>query len=246
KVEVFFKQSALVSYFQAIIERLSPQTRTVAERIIQSLNRHHSQWPSSTATPSDATMEQVLSDTLYTEAIALNYATRQSITTAMEQVIGQILSCPYQGATRRAYLEKKALELVRLRLNAMTQPRLKGDELDAIYQAAAILREQVKTPPTIEVLARQVSTNRLKLNQGFRQVFGTTPFGYLRDCRIWQARWQLVMSERSVNEVAASVGYTSRSRFATAFRQRIGVNPKAFQMQAWQWLVENVPAKKCV
>lgn len=235
KVEVFFKQPTLISYFQSFVEHLSPQAQLIVERLIQHMNRYHSRWPSVINEKSDAFVEQLFPGELYSEAIALNYVTRQSITTAMKQVIGQILSCPYQGATRRAYLEKKALELVGLRLNAMTQPNLKDEEIDAIYQAAAILREQVKTPPTIEMLARQVGTNRLKLNQGFHEVFGTTPFGYLRDCRIWQARWQLMMLERSVNEVAASVGYSSRSRFATAFRQRMGVNPKMFQMQAWQW-----------
>ena len=37
----------------------------------------------------------------------------------MQQVIDQILSCPYRGATRRTYLECQALQLVALRLEAM-------------------------------------------------------------------------------------------------------------------------------
>ncbi|MEO0827336.1 MAG: helix-turn-helix transcriptional regulator, partial [Cyanobacteria bacterium J06642_9] len=75
---------------------------------------------------------------------------------------------------------------------------------------------------------------RRKLNEGFHQVYGTTPFGYLRNCRLNQAKWLLMTSECPVEEIASVVGYTSRSRFATAFRQQLGINPKAFQIQAWQ------------
>ena len=128
----------------------------------------------------------------------------------------------------------KALELVRLRLEENVRPRLNEADLDCIYQAGTLLRNQIAHPPSVEVLARQVGTNRLKLNQGFHQVYGTTPFGYLRGCRLMQARRLLMTSELSVVGVAAAVGYSSRSRFATAFRKQFGINPKAFQMQAWR------------
>ncbi|MEL6332487.1 MAG: helix-turn-helix transcriptional regulator, partial [Cyanobacteria bacterium J06626_26] len=82
--------------------------------------------------------------------------------------------------------------------------------------------------------ARKVGTNRLKLNQGFHQVYGTTPFRYLRACRLTQARRLLTTSDLPVESVAAAVGYSSRNHFAKAFRQQVGLNPKTFQMQAWQ------------
>ncbi|NEQ42345.1 MAG: helix-turn-helix transcriptional regulator [Leptolyngbya sp. SIOISBB] len=175
---------------------------------------------------------QSLSDKLYADLIALQYAQRQSITPATERVIGNILSCPYQGSTRRTYLTQQALALIALRFEAMESPDLNATDLATIHQAAAILRSQFVNPPSIETLARQVATNRLKLNQGFRAVYGTTPFGYLRDCRLWQAQRLLMMTELSINEVAMAVGYSCRSKFATAFRKYIGINPKAFQMHS--------------
>ncbi|MEO1187072.1 MAG: AraC family transcriptional regulator, partial [Cyanobacteria bacterium J06636_27] len=155
---------------------------------------------------------------------------------AMYEIIEQILSCPYQGLTRRRYLEGKALDLVGLRLDCLVQPQLnqlKSDDLAGIYQAEEILRTHLENPPSIELLTRWVGLNRLKLNQGFHHVYHTTPFGYLRNCRLAKARWLLMTSELSVEQVAANVGYTSRSRFATAFRRQFGLNPKTFQIQAW-------------
>ncbi|MDV3351223.1 AraC family transcriptional regulator [Leptothoe sp. LEGE 181152] len=143
------------------------------------------------------------------------------------------LCCSYQGKTRRTYLKRQAVELVDLYLEAMVQRRTSETQLDYIYQAGTILRKQLVNPPSIETLARQVGTNRFYLYQGFQEIYGTTPFGYLRNCRLWQAHRLLMTSDLSIGDVAAAVGYTSRSNFALAFRQKIGLNPKAFQREAW-------------
>lgn len=249
KVEVFFRWSTLISYFQAFIARLSPHAGSVAERMIQAMYRHQSGGSLSTpdrmlsrvmqgeiAARSHTTLDQVVPDTLYKEAIALKYATRTPIKPATNQVIGQVLGCPYGGKTRRAYLERQALKLVSLHLAAMEQPHPSETELNSVEQAASILRNQLSHPPSIEALARQVCTNRLKLNQGFRAVYGTTPYGYLRDCRLFQAQRLLATSDMAIADIATSVGYTNRSHFALAFRQWTGLNPKTFQLQAWHWV----------
>ena len=248
KVEIFFRLPALKHYFQTLIDRLTPQKRLIVEQFLQAMYRYCSGGSGhSTAgiinrlfdpaikPHTYLTLEQMLPSAFYSDIMALGYEISCPITPAMHRIIEQILSCPYSGTTRRTYLRQKALNLVTLRLDAMLQLRLRTDDLNCIYQAEAILRHSIVNPPTLDKLAKQVGTNRRKLNEGFHKVFHTTPFGYLRNCRLDQANWLLMTSELSIEEVAAAVGYTSRSRFASAFRQRSGVNPKAFQLQAWQY-----------
>ncbi|MEM6436112.1 MAG: AraC family transcriptional regulator, partial [Cyanobacteria bacterium P01_D01_bin.115] len=122
------------------------------------------------------------------------------------------------------------------KLNALEQLRslsypLSPGDLERIYQAGKVLTRHLQSPPSIEVLSRQVGLNRLKLNRGFHHVYGTTPFRYLRNCRLQLAQILLTTSELAVKEVAYRVGYTNCSRFATAFYQKFGLNPKAFQLQ---------------
>jgi AraC-like DNA-binding protein len=119
-------------------------------------------------------------------------------------------------------------------LNRAPASPLRSDDIHRIHQAEHILRSQLQQPPSVDALARQVALNRLKLNQGFHYVFGTTPYGHLRHCRLHQARRLLMTTDLSVEHIADQVGYTSRSRFASAFRQEYGLNPKVFQMQCWQ------------
>ena len=250
KVGVVFTKSAIVTYLQEFMARLSPQTLDVAEQVIRSINLYQRGYSTSSIremleiillnkidTDLDGTLEQILSNTVYSEIQEIDYARNNLFSATMEGVIGQILSCPYQGATRRAYLKQKALNLVALYFEAaMLRSRLNSSDLDRIHQAGKILKSQSLNPPTTEMLAKQVGTNRLKLNQGFHQLYNTTPFSYLRDYRLRRAKSLLMTSELSVEEIATTVGYKSRSNFATAFRQRFGINPKTLQMQVRQCL----------
>ncbi|WOD36934.1 AraC family transcriptional regulator [Nodosilinea sp. E11] len=158
------------------------------------------------------------------------------ITPAMRLVLEQLWRCPFQGQTRRIFLEAKCLELIALKLEqlstASSQTKelrpLSADDRDRIYAAQKILIDQLDNPPTLLELARRVNLNDYKLKVGFKQVFGTTVFGYLHQHRMETARHLLHSRRFNVKEVAQSVGYANQSRFAAAFRKQFGVNPKAY------------------
>lgn len=154
---------------------------------------------------------------------------------AMRLALEQTLHCPYQGWTKQIYLESKCLELVALKLAQLSEEQrlgysqpLKPDDVERIYHARNILLCNLDRPPSLLELARQVGLNDYKLKLGFRQVFGTTAFGYLHEVRMERSRQLLLENRMSVKEVARAVGYANQSRFAAAFRKRFGVNPKSY------------------
>ena len=153
-------------------------------------------------------------------------------TPRMATTLRQIWDCPYQGLMRRLYLESKVLELIAWQLDTPKQPPtvkpLKGADLDCIDQAKEILKNNLTDPPSLMSLARQVGLNDYKLKVGFRQVFGTTVFGYLHQCRMEQARYLLATKDMTVTEVVRAVGYSNRGHFAAAFKRRYGVTPREF------------------
>jgi AraC family transcriptional activator of pyochelin receptor len=161
-----------------------------------------------------------------------------TITPEMQVILHQILQCPYQGAIKQMYLEGKVLELAALQFaqfteaDALTRSELllKQDDIDRLHHAKEILMAQLDHPPSILSLARQVGLNDFKLKQGFRQAFGTTVFGYLRDYRLEQARLLLLEGQMSVQQVARAIGYAHSGYFAKAFKQKFGVSPKTYQM----------------
>lgn len=156
-------------------------------------------------------------------------------TPAMQAILKQILNCPFQGLTRQIYLEGKCWELIALRLEQLAvevlpspHKQLNVDDIDRIHEAKAILTRNWQTPPSLLELARQVGLNDYKLKLGFRQVFGTTAFGYLWHYRMEKAHHLLIEGRYNIKEVATLVGYSKQSNFAAAFRKKFGINPKKY------------------
>ena len=157
------------------------------------------------------------------------------ITPAMQMALHQLIGCPYQGMMKQMYLEGKALELVVLKLAQLKDTALqakigtvlKNDDIERIHYAREILVKNVDNPPSLLELARLAGINDYKLKMGFRQVFNTTVFGYLRSYRMEKARQLLIEQNIKVSEVAGIVGYNSISRFNSAFKRQFGVTPSS-------------------
>ncbi|AFZ54141.1 helix-turn-helix transcriptional regulator [Cyanobacterium aponinum] len=165
------------------------------------------------------------------------YYDQGNITREMQKILRQILNCPYQGFMKQIYLESKSVELIALHCQQFQQNQLQDcrlqtgnlSDIDRIYQAKEILLKNLENPPTLMELSRRVGLNDFKLKRGFRELFGTSTFKYLHDYRLEQAKQLLTSGEMKVEDVALKVGFNSRSYFASAFRQKYGVNPKQFQ-----------------
>ncbi|MGG6269522.1 helix-turn-helix domain-containing protein [Leptolyngbya sp. AN03gr2] len=161
------------------------------------------------------------------------------MTTAMQATLQQILQCPFQGLTQQMYLEGKVWELIALHLaqsietdpDRETKP-LRSDDIERIHYAKEVLIARLDEPPSLIELARLAGINDCKLKVGFRQVFGTTVFGYLQDYRMERSRQLLESGELSITEAAKAVGLVNRSHFAIAFRKKFGVNPRDYRQSA--------------
>ncbi|VFQ46260.1 dna binding hth domain arac-type [Desulfoluna butyratoxydans] len=154
-----------------------------------------------------------------------------SLPPAMQAACHQILSCPFDGECRELFLESKALELLCLQVNALAPAHREigrpfaPHETDRIHSARDSLVADLKNPPSIATLARQTGINETKLKEGFRRVYGTTVFGYLRRHKMEVARAFLEAGEKNVSEAAYDVGYVNVSHFICAYRKAFGVNP---------------------
>jgi AraC-like DNA-binding protein len=165
----------------------------------------------------------------------LFFQTRDT-TLAMRTALTQALHCPYRDTTRHLYLESKALELLALTFaqvgledtHSPARPRLRPDDIERIHHAGDILVDKMDAPPSLLALARHVGLNDFKLKVGFRQVFGTTAFGYLHDRRMERARRMLEERRFNVTEVAGTVGYANPSHFSAAFKRKFGVKPSVY------------------
>jgi AraC-like DNA-binding protein len=157
------------------------------------------------------------------------------LTPPMEAALDQMLCCPFHGITRTLFLEAKSLELISLFIDAAQESpplpaALSREDRDRIHEAQQILHGNLQTPPSLTALARQVGLNDRKLKEGFRQLYGTTVFGYLAQQRLERA-CHLLADQHPIATVSYAIGYASPTAFSGAFRRRFGMSPKAYQME---------------
>lgn len=153
---------------------------------------------------------------------------------SVNMAIHQIINCPYQSSLKRLFLEGKVLELISYSMAQSVSlgsvsgknAELRPDDIERLVEARDILIHDLENPPSLLELARQVGTNKTTLNKGFRQLFGTSAFDYLRICRLERARELLDNKIMNVTEAAYSVGYSQHSSFTKAFKKHFGTNPK--------------------
>jgi AraC-like DNA-binding protein len=148
------------------------------------------------------------------------------------QVIKDILNCPYAGHIRHLFLEGKTYELLALQFNELEPAQIirknrivSKNDIDAIKEAKRLIDSLLQKPPTLIELSRMVYINDFKLKQGFKQLYKTTVFGYIREKRMHIARNLLERGECNVSQAALVVGYESVPSFIRQFKKTFGCNP---------------------
>lgn len=154
----------------------------------------------------------------------------------------QILECRFQGSSRAAFLTAKALELSCLCLfslrdmhsDGLENPILTKQENAKIERARRALERSLDQPPAIEELAHAVGLTRQRLQQGFRQLYGTT-VGQIRDTlRIEHALYLIRNTQMTMIDIGMEVGYEHPASFTRAFKTAYGVSPMQMRRMAKQ------------
>jgi DNA-binding response OmpR family regulator len=98
-----------------------------------------------------------------------------------------------------------------------------------VRAAKKILQKQISKPPVARELATQLGSNEKFLNEAFREQYGVTVFGWLRDERLRVGRQLLAATDLSITEIAESLGYSTSQNFATAFKEHFDTSPREFR-----------------
>jgi len=97
--------------------------------------------------------------------------------------------------------------------------------------AVDFMRSNLHEQLSLEQLAQAARLSSYHFLRMFRQVYGTTPVGYLRQLRTQRALHLLDSTTLEVNEIAAQVGMTRLSLWRAVRRER-GTCPSAVRRPA--------------
>lgn len=162
---------------------------------------------------------------------ALSYQ-NLSIDINIQNCINAIINCGFAGRLKQMFLLSKTIELLVLQAESydkllVNKPAYAKTDYDKerLLFARDYMLQHIEFPPALPQLARAVGINEYKLKRGFKEMFGTTVFGYLSEARLELARTNLAENQKSVTEIAFDLGYSSVQHFSNAFKKKFGVSP---------------------
>ena len=157
------------------------------------------------------------------------------ISPSMAIVLNQIINYNLNTNLRELYCKAKVYELLSLYFNRgedvnVEQCPFLADESNVkkIKAAKDIVIQRISEPPTLVELSSEIDLSLKKLKEGFKQIYGTTVYGFLFDYKMELARKLLESGAHNVNEVGLKVGYSTASHFIAAFKKHYGTTPKKY------------------
>jgi AraC family transcriptional regulator, glycine betaine-responsive activator len=107
---------------------------------------------------------------------------------------------------------------------AIVESRLRHADA-CVRRAVELVPDLAAAGGTAAELATAVGVSRRHLEKRFARWLGTSPASYLRRARLERARNLLALTDLSILEVSVACGFSSASRFSTAYRQQFGCSP---------------------
>ncbi len=101
----------------------------------------------------------------------------------------------------------------------------------ALREAKDLLDEHIEAELGLADICGAVGLSEAHLSRSFKAAFGQSPYDYLLNRRMEQARFLLSNTTLRVKEIAARLCFADSSHFSNAFKRRVGASPTAYREQ---------------
>ena len=131
-------------------------------------------------------------------------------------------------------LRLKTLELIALvnatpRLALRTEDYQRRSTIDSLERGLRLLGSSLDQNVAVTDAAEASGMGVSAFKEKFTKTFGITPMAYRRQCRIERAAQLLGATDKSISDIALSVGYRNPSKFSAAFAVTFGRSPSGYR-----------------
>lgn len=132
------------------------------------------------------------------------------------------------------YFRIKVLELLYHATKLRKEDRVAAtyyarEHIEIVKQVRKAMLKDLSRSTPLEQFLRGEAISTVTFQTIFKQIYGRSPYAYLKHYRMNSAAVQLRESNESINQIALSLGYSNASKFARAFRDVFGVLPKDYR-----------------
>ncbi|AEE97806.1 response regulator transcription factor [Mahella australiensis] len=128
-----------------------------------------------------------------------------------------------------------AIEWIKCYREALICKAVQASDLGAmpvcIIKAVAFIKENINMPIREEEVAYHVNMSRSYFSQNFKKITGLTFNDYIKKQRVSMAKKLLTDPNRTVADIAQTVGYEDVKYFSRVFYEQVHVSPSRFRQQ---------------
>ena len=96
-------------------------------------------------------------------------------------------------------------------------------------ESIKIIKDSYNTPISISGLAKKFGISESHFVRGFKKSTGLNPYSYIIHYRIIKAKKMLLSEDKTIDEIAAAVGFNNTSNFIRKFKESEGITPGNFR-----------------
>ncbi len=114
-------------------------------------------------------------------------------------------------------------------LSPITFPKHSNVNTKAIELALNYIDENYMNKLTLEKLSQEVFLSPIYFRQLFYDIVGVSPYEYILDKRIEQAKHSLTVTNMSIADISLQSGFSEQSYFGKVFKEKTGRSPLAYR-----------------
>lgn len=95
-----------------------------------------------------------------------------------------------------------------------------------------IIHNLEKDFPSLKEFALQLGTNEFKLKYGFKELYGTSVYRFLKNERLRKSKMLIQYSDLHIKTIAHMTGFKSIPHFSRSFKKRYGYTPSALRKKS--------------
>jgi AraC-like DNA-binding protein len=153
---------------------------------------------------------------------------------ALRAAVRSLLQHPFSRTGQNYFLDAKVVELLIGALEVIhAEPVLPSlvltpHDIEALHEVKRRIEEDTSVALSYKQLQR-CGLNENKLLNGFKKLFGTTPYQHHLELKMQKAEGMLLTTMESVTSIAYTVGYNHVSNFSLEFTKRFGCSPVEYR-----------------
>lgn len=132
------------------------------------------------------------------------------------------------------YFRIKTLELLYFASQLRVEDRINATyyskgHIDIVKRVRKHMLSDLSSRRSLESLLQNEPVSTVTFQAVFKQVYGHSPYSYLKYYKMNYAAVRLRESGESINQIAISLGYSNASKFSKAFQDVFGMLPKDYR-----------------